>query len=85
MPYSVVKGWYRMHPEAGDQIQVAQSVLGLETSQKTSQSFLLWPVSSLELRDLGRTNQPPVPSPDTNHNGTREAAQKFLYESAVLG
>lgn len=29
---SVVKGWYRMPPAAGNQIQVAQSVLGLETS-----------------------------------------------------
>lgn len=30
-----------MHPAVADQIQVAQRVLGLETSWKTSQSVLL--------------------------------------------
>lgn len=60
-------------------------MLELETSQKASQSFLLWIVSSLELRDLGRANQPPLPSPHTNHNSTRDAAQHSFMKIQCQG
>lgn len=58
---------------------------GLETSRKTSQSFLLWTASSLELRNLGRANQPLLHGPHTNYNGTRGAAQRSFMKIQCSG
>jgi len=72
-----------MYPRAKDQIQVARSVLGLETSQKTAQSLLLWTVSSLELPGMSKPTFPPQPT----HKAQRHhrCCTMFLYENTASG